>query len=189
MIDKTDMETARHRRDARHFLAEVLTELDLMDPFLTTARPRTSTASSRPVVDGCPGMLQQAGGRAYRHRRRPDSLLRRGHRCHRSQSQFRLSSTDGGVHAVDRARQCSSSTRRSSPRHAAAAAAQTIWAPAVSARPAARRLVYEYTHTPQDPDKAFTGQTLRIFAAGHQFEDLSIRWLRAAGFELLHPAP
>ena len=34
-----------------------------------------------------------------------------------------------------------------------------------------RRLVYEYTHTPHDPDKAFSGQTLRIFAAGHQFED------------------
>jgi hypothetical protein len=48
-----------------------------------------------------------------------------------------------------------------------------------------RRLVYEYTHTPHDPDKAFSGQTLRIFAAGHQFEELSIRWLRAAGFELL----
>ena len=29
-----------------------------------------------------------------------------------------------------------------------------------------RRLVYEYTHTPHDPDKAFSGQTLRIFAAG-----------------------
>ena len=27
-----------------------------------------------------------------------------------------------------------------------------------------RRLVYEYTHTPHDPDKAFSGQTLRIFA-------------------------
>ena len=25
---------------------------------------------------------------------------------------------------------------------------------------------------------------LRIFDAGHQFEDLSIRWLRAAGFDL-----
>lgn len=48
-----------------------------------------------------------------------------------------------------------------------------------------RRLVYEYTQTPPDPDKAFSGQTLRIFAAGHQFEELSIRWLRAAGFELL----
>ena len=48
-----------------------------------------------------------------------------------------------------------------------------------------RRLVYEYTHTPHDPDKAFSGQTLRIFAAGHQFEELSIRWIRAAGFELL----
>ena len=29
-----------------------------------------------------------------------------------------------------------------------------------------RRLVYEYTHTPHDPDKAFSGHTLRIFAAG-----------------------
>ena len=48
----------------------------------------------------------------------------------------------------------------------------------------ARRLAYEYAHTPKDPDKAFTGQTLRIFAAGHTFEDLTIEWLRAAGFEL-----
>lgn len=48
-----------------------------------------------------------------------------------------------------------------------------------------RRLVYEYTHTPEDPDKGFSGQTLRIFAAGHAFEDLSIRWMKAAGFELL----
>ena len=30
---------------------------------------------------------------------------------------------------------------------------------------------------------------LRIFEAGHQFEDLSIRWLRAAGFDLRDPAP
>jgi hypothetical protein len=48
-----------------------------------------------------------------------------------------------------------------------------------------RRLVYEYTQTPEDPDMAFSGQTLRIFAAGHSFEDLSIHWLRTAGFELL----
>jgi len=33
MIDKTDMEK-RAIADARHFLAEVLTEMDLMDPFL-----------------------------------------------------------------------------------------------------------------------------------------------------------
>ena len=32
MIDKTDMEK-RAIADARHFLAEVLTEMDLMDPF------------------------------------------------------------------------------------------------------------------------------------------------------------
>jgi hypothetical protein len=50
--------------------------------------------------------------------------------------------------------------------------------------PCARRLVYEFTRTPVDPGKEFAGQTLRIFEAGHVFEDLAIRWLRAAGFDL-----
>ena len=50
--------------------------------------------------------------------------------------------------------------------------------------PCARRLVYEVTHTPQDPGKEFEGRSLRIFAAGHVFEDLAIRWLRLAGFDL-----
>jgi len=50
--------------------------------------------------------------------------------------------------------------------------------------PCARRLVYEYHHTPEDPDKAIGGRTLRIFAVGHNFEDLAIGWLRAAGFDL-----
>ncbi len=48
----------------------------------------------------------------------------------------------------------------------------------------ARKLVYEVGHTPKDPDKDFDGGILRIFDAGHQFEDLSIRWLKEAGFEL-----
>ena len=30
----------------------------------------------------------------------------------------------------------------------------------------------------------FDGRLLRIFEAGHQFEDLTIRWLQAAGFDL-----
>ncbi|WP_373504653.1 hypothetical protein [Aestuariivirga sp.] len=47
-----------------------------------------------------------------------------------------------------------------------------------------RRLAYEYMRTPEDPDKAFSGQTLRIFAVGHQFENLTISWMRGAGFEL-----
>ena len=50
--------------------------------------------------------------------------------------------------------------------------------------PCPRKLVYEFAHTAPDPDKEFDGSILRIFAAGHQFEDLSIRWLRAAGFDL-----
>ena len=50
--------------------------------------------------------------------------------------------------------------------------------------PCTRRLVYELTKTPADLGKEFAGQTLRIFEAGHVFEDLAIRWLRAAGFDL-----
>lgn len=48
----------------------------------------------------------------------------------------------------------------------------------------ARKLVYEITHMPKDADRDFDGGILRIFDAGHQFEALSIRWLREAGFDL-----
>lgn len=50
--------------------------------------------------------------------------------------------------------------------------------------PCARKLAYEYAHSAVDPGKAFDGRTLRIFDVGHEFEALSIRWLRAAGFDL-----
>lgn len=50
--------------------------------------------------------------------------------------------------------------------------------------PCTRKLVYEVTHTAKDADKDFDGAILRIFDAGHQFETLSIRWLRSAGFDL-----
>ena len=50
--------------------------------------------------------------------------------------------------------------------------------------PCARRLAYEVTLTPVDDGKEFCGRLLRIFDAGHQFEDLTIRWLQAAGFDL-----
>lgn len=48
----------------------------------------------------------------------------------------------------------------------------------------ARKLVFEVAHTPKDPGRDFDGRILRIFAAGHQFEELSISWLRSAGFDL-----
>ena len=50
--------------------------------------------------------------------------------------------------------------------------------------PCTRKLVYEFTQTEIDAGKGFEGRTLRIFDVGHQFETLSIRWLRAAGFDL-----
>ena len=50
--------------------------------------------------------------------------------------------------------------------------------------PCARKLVFELTNVPIDEGKGFDGRMLRIFDAGHEFEDLSIRWLRAAGFDL-----
>jgi hypothetical protein len=47
-----------------------------------------------------------------------------------------------------------------------------------------RKLVYEVAHTPKDTGCDFESGILRIFDAGHQFETLSIRWLRLAGFDL-----
>ena len=66
----------------------------------------------------------------------------------------------------------------------AAAARATISAAAGIGEPCARRLAYEYLGAEQDPDRGFDGRTLRIFAVGHAFEDLTIAWLVAAGFEL-----
>lgn len=50
--------------------------------------------------------------------------------------------------------------------------------------PCTRKLVYEVRHTAIDAGKGFDGRTLRIFDVGHQFETLSIGWLRAAGFDV-----
>jgi len=47
-----------------------------------------------------------------------------------------------------------------------------------------RALQYEYTHTPVDDGRDFSGRLLRIFEVGHTLEDLAIRWLRIAGFDL-----
>lgn len=52
-----------------------------------------------------------------------------------------------------------------------------------------RRVQYEYAGAPKDPGADFNGKTLRIFEAGHQFEALSIKWLRAAGFDLRTEKP
>ena len=47
-----------------------------------------------------------------------------------------------------------------------------------------RALQFEFTAAPKDKGADFSGQTLRIFAIGHQLEELAIRWLRAAGIDL-----
>ncbi len=50
--------------------------------------------------------------------------------------------------------------------------------------PCARRLCYELMQTPVDDGADFSGRMLRIFEAGHRFEEMTIRWLRLAGFDL-----
>lgn len=47
-----------------------------------------------------------------------------------------------------------------------------------------RQLQYEYAQAPVDHGKGFSGRLLRIFERGHQTEDMVIRWLRLAGFDL-----
>lgn len=47
-----------------------------------------------------------------------------------------------------------------------------------------RALQYEYFNTPKDTGKDFKGQTLRIFSRGFWVEDMMIKWLRNAGFNL-----
>ncbi|MBF0190247.1 MAG: hypothetical protein HQL99_03735 [Magnetococcales bacterium] len=48
-----------------------------------------------------------------------------------------------------------------------------------------RALQFEYASAPRDEGRGFDGKTLRIFAAGHLFEELAVRWLRSAGFDLV----
>ena len=47
-----------------------------------------------------------------------------------------------------------------------------------------RALQYEYVDAPVDDGAELPGRTLRIFEVGHVMEDLAIRWLRLAGFDL-----
>jgi hypothetical protein len=48
-----------------------------------------------------------------------------------------------------------------------------------------RALQFEFAGAPKDDGADFSGQTLRIFAIGHELEGLAIRWLRAAGIDLV----
>ncbi|MBF0182735.1 MAG: hypothetical protein HQM03_22205 [Magnetococcales bacterium] len=48
-----------------------------------------------------------------------------------------------------------------------------------------RALQFESAGAPRDAGRGFDGKTLRIFAAGNFFEELAIRWLQAAGFNLV----
>ena len=52
-----------------------------------------------------------------------------------------------------------------------------------------RALQFEFAQAPKDEGSDFSGQVLRIFAIGHELEELAIRWLRGAGFDLLTENP
>jgi hypothetical protein len=45
-------------------------------------------------------------------------------------------------------------------------------------------LQFAFVGAPKDDGADFGGQTLRIFAIGHALEDLAVRWLGQAGFDL-----
>ena len=51
-------------------------------------------------------------------------------------------------------------------------------------QPCERALQFEFAGAPKDDGSDFDGQTLRIFEIGHALEDLAVRWLRGAGFDL-----
>ena len=48
-----------------------------------------------------------------------------------------------------------------------------------------RALQFEFACAPKDEGQEFSGRSLRIFAIGHALEDLAIKWLRAAGLDLV----
>jgi hypothetical protein len=50
--------------------------------------------------------------------------------------------------------------------------------------PCSRRLCYELLQIPVDDGAELSGRMLRIFETGHRFEEMTIRWLRIAGFNL-----
>jgi hypothetical protein len=52
----------------------------------------------------------------------------------------------------------------------------------------ARKLGYEFRHTPKDEGRNFKGKTLRIFDMGHDGETRMASYLRLAGFKLLTEA-
>ena len=47
-----------------------------------------------------------------------------------------------------------------------------------------RALQYEFAGAPVDADRGFSGRILRVFEVGHALENLAVRWLRMAGFDL-----
>ena len=47
-----------------------------------------------------------------------------------------------------------------------------------------RALQYEYLRAPVDPGREIPGRILRVFEVGHALEDVAIRWLRLARFDL-----
>lgn len=55
--------------------------------------------------------------------------------------------------------------------------------------PCERAIQFEFFHAEPDEGKGFSGQTLRIFDVGHALEELAVKWIRSAGFDLRNQKP
>lgn len=173
MIDKTDIETKALKETRRPF-AEVIAELGLMPAF----EGRSAGEIDR-IIEACVDGFRDAMGRlALNDEIRSEimPMLDLNHGAgfvygRENPGAALASQLDGHLETALTAE------RDASPRRDYLGASRI-------GEPCQRRLCFEYGGTPVDSGSEFDGRILRVFEAGHRFEDMTIRWLRLAGFVL-----